>query len=252
MAAVQTTAPTLHAVTVPRRRALSPAPPAAPPLAAAEPPPPIPSLASSRPRSAAGVSAAKSPQDVPEARGTRGSPRSRAGGAARGRCARTPRPWAEAQVGADLDAGGVARLGGLHEADAGAHEQRLDRGDADVVGVGEVGVGQALELAHQQRRALLLGQAPHVGDQAAEVLAALGLGQRVLQRGAGRASSTPRAGGDRAPQLVDAAVVGDAVEPGAQRDRPVGRRAARRRRARRRPAARPRRPWREPDSIWRT
>ena len=67
------------------------------------------------------------------------------------------------QVGADLGAVGVARLGGLDEADARAHEQRLDGRDRDVERAGEVGVGHAVDLAHEQRRALLLGQAADVG-----------------------------------------------------------------------------------------
>ena len=84
--------------------------------------------------------------------------------------------------------------------------------------VGEVGVGHAVDLAHQQRRALLLGQAADVGDQAAQVLAPLGVLERVVQR---RARHLEDVGGrgHRAAQVVDAAVVGDAVEPGAHVDR---------------------------------
>ena len=124
------------------------------------------------------------------------------------------------QVGADLAAGGVARLERLGEADARADEQGLDGGDGDAERAGELRVGEALELAHQQRRALLLGQAAHVVDQAAEVLAALGLGQRVVQRRARDVHDVGR-GRRHAAELVDAAVVGDAVEPGAQRHGPV-------------------------------
>ena len=71
---------------------------------------------------------------------------------------------------------------GLDEADAGADEQRLDRRDGDAQRGGELDVGEALHLAHEQRGALLLGQRADVGDQPAQVLAALGLGERVVQR----------------------------------------------------------------------
>jgi hypothetical protein len=123
------------------------------------------------------------------------------------------------EVGADLDAGDVACLGRAHQADAGPDQQRLDGRDAHTVRVGEVGVGRSLELAHEQHRALLGGQAAHVGDQPAKVLAALGLGQRIGLRRAHELEPLQR-DGDRAAQLVDAAVVGDAVQPRAQRDRP--------------------------------
>ena len=116
------------------------------------------------------------------------------------------------QIDADLGAVGVARLGGLDEPDPRAHEQRLDGRDGHVERGGEVGVRHAVDLAHQQRRALLLGQAADVGDQPAQVLAALGLLDRVVQRLA-RDLEDLGGGRDRAAQVVDAAVVGDAVEP---------------------------------------
>jgi hypothetical protein len=126
----------------------------------------------------------------------------------------------EGEVGADLGAHRVARLGRLHEAQAGAHEQRLDRRDADVVGLGELGVTEALELAHEQGRALLLGQPPHVRHQPAQVLAPLSLLEGVGQRRPADVVHVRR-GGRRPAQLIDAAVVRDAVQPGAQRDRTV-------------------------------
>jgi hypothetical protein len=83
------------------------------------------------------------------------------------------------EVGPDLDAGGVTGLDGLHQSDARTHEQGLDRRDGDVQRLGQVAVGQALHLAHQQCRALLVGQGADVGDQPAQVLAPLRLGHRV-------------------------------------------------------------------------
>ena len=116
------------------------------------------------------------------------------------------------QVDADLVAVGVARLGGFHQADPGAHEQRLDGRDRDVERRRQVDVGHAVDLAHQQRRALLLGQPADVGDQARQVLAPLGGLDRVVQRLA-RHVEHVGGGRHRAAQVVDAAVVGDAVQP---------------------------------------
>src|SRR5207248_1899841 len=82
-------------------------------------------------------------------------------------------PGGEGQVFAGVHAGGVAGLGGLHQADPGPNQQRLHRRDRDLERVGQVGVGEALHLAHQQHRALLGGKAPDVGHQAAQVLAPL-------------------------------------------------------------------------------
>ena len=124
------------------------------------------------------------------------------------------------EVGADVGARGVARLARLHEPDPRAHEQRLDGGHGDVQRAGQLGVAQPVELAHEQRRALLGGQPPHVGHQAAQLLATLGLVQRVAQRRARDVEQLARIR-QRTAELVDAAVVRDAVQPGAQRDRPV-------------------------------
>ncbi len=130
-----------------------------------------------------------------------------------------PAAVGERQLGANLPAGGIARLRRLDEADARPHEQRLDGGHADVQRTGEVGITQALELAHQQRRTLLVGEPAHIGDQAAQVLAALCLvagvaaADRIIVEQIRRCRR-------RAPQLVDAAIVGHAVQPRPQRDRP--------------------------------
>ena len=114
-------------------------------------------------------------------------------------------------------------------------------GTDDPEGGGHVGVGHPAELAHEQRRALLVGQPAHVGDQPPSdsrcSASAIGswLGARTSSHHLGRRRRGPA-------QLVDAAVVGDPVQPGAQRQLAVGWRAGRSRRGRRCPAARPRRP----------
>ena len=145
------------------------------------------------------------------------------------------------QVDADLVAVGVARLGGLDEPDPRAHEQRLDGRDRDVERAGEVGVGHAVDLAHQQRRALLLGQP-------ADVLRPAARGPRAAAPPrSGRAAACARARRRRPPAAPGGAGGrcsgcgrrGTATRAGSRRAR---RRAARRRRARTRPAARPRRP----------
>ena len=145
------------------------------------------------------------------------------------------------QVAPDLAAVRIARLLRLDEPDAGAHQQRLDGRHGHVERAGELRVAQPVDLAHQQRGALLLGQAADVPDEPPQVVAPLRLVDRVEQRLA-RHLEDLRRGRVRAPQVVDAAVVRHAVEPGAHVDRRGCRRAAPRTRARRRPAARPRRP----------
>ena len=145
------------------------------------------------------------------------------------------------EVGADLGAVGVARLGGLDQADAGAHEQRLDGRDGDVQRDREVGVRHAVDLAHQQRGALLLGQ---VGD----VVARAGAGRRGAgppRPGHAAACARPR----RSPRRAESAGAGDRCSGCGPRGRATRARssrgcrcAARRTRGRRRPAARPRHP----------
>ena len=61
------------------------------------------------------------------------------------------------------------------------------------------------------------GSRPTSCDELGEVLAALGLLDRIVQRLARDLEDVGR-GRHRAPHVVDAAVVGDAVEPGAQVD----------------------------------
>ena len=122
---------------------------------------------------------------------------------------------------ADVLTGGVARLRGLREAHPGADEQRLDGRLTDVERVAELLVAEALELAHEQRRALLLGQAARGrSTRRRRSLAALGGERRVQPRVALLLDDLGRLRA-RAPQLVDAAVVRDPVEPGLQRDGPL-------------------------------
>ena len=116
------------------------------------------------------------------------------------------------QVGADVLAGRVARLRCLDQPDTRAHEQRLDGGHRDVERARQIGIRHAVDLPHQQRRPLLLGQPAHVLDQAREVVAALRLLDRVAQRLAREVEDVGRRR-DRAAQVIDATVVGDAVQP---------------------------------------
>jgi hypothetical protein len=96
----------------------------------------------------------------------------------------------------------------------------LTAGDRGVERGGEVGIGHAVDLAHEQGGALLLGEAADVGDEPAQVVTALGLLDRVVQRLARHLEDLGRRG-RRAAQLIDAAVVRDPVEPRADVELPV-------------------------------
>jgi hypothetical protein len=122
----------------------------------------------------------------------------------------------EDQLLADLRAGGLPRLAGLGQAQPRAHKQRLDGRNRDAQRFGQIGVGHSTELAHQQCRALLVRETLDIGDQSSEHLALLGLGGRILREPGQRLE---RVGGrqQRATQLVDAAIVSYAIQPGAQR-----------------------------------
>ena len=87
----------------------------------------------------------------------------------RGR-ARRPSATSPSSI-ADLLAREQARLGGLGQRDAGAHEQRLHRRDRGLHRLGDLLVGERVDLAQQQRGALRLRQVLHVGDQQPELLA---------------------------------------------------------------------------------
>ncbi len=119
------------------------------------------------------------------------------------------------ELGADVRAGGLASLRGGREADPGAHEQRLDRRHRYAKRSSELGVAHAGELAHQQGRALLLGQTPDIGDEPPERLTPLGLGDRIVDRRPDELDQL-RYRWRRAAELVDAAVVRHAVQPRAE------------------------------------
>jgi hypothetical protein len=87
-------------------------------------------------------------------------------------CAHAPLDGPQ-QVVADLAAVGVARLGRLGKAHAGAHEQRLDRALADAEGPRERLVREAVDLAHEQRGALGVGQPADVLHEPAQALGAV-------------------------------------------------------------------------------
>ena len=91
---------------------------------------------------------------------------------------------------------------------------------------GELDIGHPAQLAHQERRALLLGQPANIGDQPPQRFALIGLRDGIL---AGCADHAENLGGrhQRTAELVDAAVVGDAIQPGSQRDLAVVRPQAR-------------------------
>ena len=119
------------------------------------------------------------------------------------------------QLGADLLACGISRFDSGREADSGPNQQRLHRRDGQVQHPGDLAVGHPTQLAHQKRRTLLVGKAANIDDQPAQRLAMLTLHHRV----AGQAGSQLKClenGRHRPPELVNAAVVGDAVQPGPQ------------------------------------
>jgi hypothetical protein len=124
------------------------------------------------------------------------------------------------QLAADFRASGIAGLDRLRKPDPCPYQERLDGRHRNVERIRNVRVRHAGHLAHQQCRALLLGQATDVGDQPPERFPSLGLGGRI-------AVGDVVADGEqvrerlRAPQLIDAAVVRDPVEPWAERHRPV-------------------------------
>ena len=122
------------------------------------------------------------------------------------------------QLDPHLLAGEQARLGGLGQADAGADQQRLDAGHRGVHGLGDLVVGQRVDLAQQQRRLLGLRQLLDVGHDLAELLAPV---HRLGRAGAVLVLEDVHrvlAGGARAAQVVQAAVARDAVQPGARVD----------------------------------
>ena len=126
-----------------------------------------------------------------------------------------------AELLAHLLAGHRARLGGLGERNAGAHEQRLDRRDRGLHRLGDLLVAQRVDLAQQQCGALRLGQRLDVLEQLADRLAPL----HVLDRRLAVVGEVHvhRVDADRllAAQVVQRAVARDPVQPRAHVDRAV-------------------------------
>ena len=217
IAVAHTTAATLQAVAVPA----PPATIALPPVAAAAPPPapPIPSsfATSAKGPAPTGVSAANE-RRIPR------SPRRYSRQPSHSRmCLRarpgalTPRSYAVIRS-RRISWQSVSRAVCASTSPTRARTSSdLIAGDRDAERRGQVGVAHAVDLAHQERGALLLGQSPHVGDEPAQVLAPLGLVHRVEQRLARHLEDLARRR-HGAAKMVDAAVVGDAVEPGADVD----------------------------------
>ena len=124
-----------------------------------------------------------------------------------------------AELEADLLAAQLARLGGLGERDPGAHQQRLHRRDGRFHRVRDLLVGERVDLAQQQRRALRLRAAP---------------GRRRSARGSSRGASPCRSSTGRrrrsgrpscrrrssvvAAEVVQRAVARDPVQPRAHVD----------------------------------
>ena len=124
-----------------------------------------------------------------------------------------------AELLADLLARQQPRLGGLGERHAGAHEQRLDRRDGGLHRLGDLLVGQRVDLPQQQRGALRLGQLLHVGDQEPELLAPVDLvGGRLPVLGQVDVHRVD-ADGLGAAQVVERAVARDPVQPRPHVDR---------------------------------
>jgi SAM-dependent methyltransferase len=121
------------------------------------------------------------------------------------------------QLAADIRASGVARLERLREANPRPDQQRLDGRHRDPKRARHIRVRHPRHLSHEQRRTLLLGQTPDVDHQASERLASLGLGDRITV-GYLIVSLQKLEARQWPPQLVDAAVMGHAVEPRPQRD----------------------------------
>ena len=154
---------------------------------------------------------------------------------------RTPRSWASVSCPRMSRARGVARLERLGEGDPGANQQRFHGRDRHAERVGHVRVCHAAELSHQQRRALLLGQAAHVDHQAPAATPAGRPRRSGRPRARARARAPPAAAarGDEARRCSGCARSGRARPSGrAGRGRP----AVPSRRGRTRPGGRPPRP----------
>ena len=76
-----------------------------------------------------------------------------------------------AELEAHLVAAQLACLGGLGERDPGTHEQRLHRRHRGLHRIGDLVVGQGIDLSQEQGGALGLGQLAHVAEKLTEALA---------------------------------------------------------------------------------
>ncbi len=125
------------------------------------------------------------------------------------------------ELEAHLLAGQVARLARLGQRHPRTNQQGLHRGDGGLQRGRDLAVGERLELAHQQGASLCLGQVADVRDEVAQVLATLGvlLGARPV--GVGAVIQRLPALGLAPAHVVQAAVPGDPVEPGADLDLPL-------------------------------
>ena len=121
------------------------------------------------------------------------------------------------EIGPDVHARGRAGLLRRLQVLARAVQPRLDRDDRDPERGGDLGASQPVEL-HQEGRALLVGEPPHVGHQAPDGLALLGFDRRVAVGRAGHVMEVAQRN-DGPADLVDAVVVRHAVQPRAQRHR---------------------------------
>jgi hypothetical protein len=123
------------------------------------------------------------------------------------------------ELGADLRARRVARLAAGDQRAAALEDERLHLVARHAQHGADLVVRAGAELGEHERGALVLGQAGEVGQQVAQVLAALDgarevLGRRLVGRGE-RVLAAPA-------QQREAAVAGDRVEPRAQVDGLVG------------------------------
>ena len=126
------------------------------------------------------------------------------------------------QAHVNLVAGKRACSSSLGQADPGSHQQRLHARDGGVHRGGDLLVGQRVDLTHQQRAALCLGQLADVAHDFADLRA---LVRDVLARDAARSLEhvhrVVAVRFDGAPEVVEAAVARDAVEPSPRDDRSV-------------------------------
>ena len=118
-----------------------------------------------------------------------------------------------AELQPHLLAGQQARLGRLGQRHAGAHEQRLHRRHGGLHRLGDLLVGQRVDLPQQQRRALRLRQVLHVRDQQPELLAPVDLVRRREPALGEVDVHRVHPHRLRATQVVQRAVAGDPVQP---------------------------------------